>query len=60
MKTISANFQILDNSGKTFSSSIRIENPETSLVMNEIKSKISSVYNVSVDQIKSIGNIQTS
>tara|TARA_R110000803_G_scaffold35405_8_gene76605 strand:- start:4429 stop:4611 length:183 start_codon:yes stop_codon:yes gene_type:complete len=55
-----ANFTIVDNSGKPYSSSIKLE-MYTSNVMQEIKDRVVSTYNLkNVDQIKTIGNIEVS
>ena len=60
MKKIKANFEIIDNTGNNYSSSITVNNPFTNNEMQEIKNKIMQVYNVSVEQIVSIGNIEIS
>ena len=58
MKTITANFEILDNTGSKYSSSVTITNPSTNNIMGEIKKKIVHVYNVTIEQILSIGGIE--
>jgi len=57
MKLITANFEILDNTGAKYASSVTISNPSTSNIMGEIKKKIVQVYNVTMEQILSIGGI---
>lgn len=57
MKTISANFEIIDNTGNNYSSNVTINNPYTNNIMAEIKNKIMKVYNITIEQILSISNI---
>ena len=60
MSTIIANFEIIDNTGSKYSSSVKIVNPYTMNIMSEIKEKIMQVYKVSAEQILSIGGIEYS
>jgi len=60
MKTISANFEIIDNTGQPYSSNVFVIKPYTSDVMSEIMSKIMRVYRLeNIEQIVSISNIVT-
>lgn len=58
MKQITANFEIIDNTGMSYSSNVVVSNPSTYNFMQEIKERIMKVYNVTIEQIISIGGIQ--
>lgn len=60
MNTISASFEIIDNTGQPYSSNVFVIKPKTSDIMNEIKSKIMRVYRLNnIEQIVTITNIVT-
>ena len=60
MKIITANFKIIDNIGCNYESTIEIKNPETYNTIYEIQKKITQVYNVKIEQIIKIDNINES